>query len=65
MTVEYAEPAGATHGGMIEPTTPEALEFLRGVAAGAVIPAAPGERRGEEDGMTMWRTVATASPRSA
>jgi poly(3-hydroxybutyrate) depolymerase len=28
MTVEYYEPAGATHGGMIEPTTPQALEFL-------------------------------------
>jgi predicted peptidase len=28
MAVEYAEPAGATHGGMIEPTTPQALEFF-------------------------------------
>ena len=28
MAVEYAEPAGATHGGMIEPTTPEVLEFF-------------------------------------
>ena len=28
MTVEYAEPAGATHGGMIDPTTPRALEFF-------------------------------------
>jgi poly(3-hydroxybutyrate) depolymerase len=28
MTVEYFEPAGATHGGMVEPTTPRALEFL-------------------------------------
>jgi predicted peptidase len=28
MTVEYAEPAGATHGGMIEPTAPQALEFF-------------------------------------
>ncbi|HEU4365834.1 MAG TPA: hypothetical protein VFT13_10275 [Candidatus Krumholzibacteria bacterium] len=28
MTVEYFEPAGATHGGMIEPTTPQALEFF-------------------------------------
>jgi predicted peptidase len=28
MTVAYVEPAGATHGGMIEPTTPQALEFF-------------------------------------
>ena len=28
MAVEYAEPAGATHGGMIEPTTPGVLEFF-------------------------------------
>jgi predicted peptidase len=28
MTVSYVEPAGATHGGMIEPTTPQALEFF-------------------------------------
>jgi predicted peptidase len=28
MTVEYFEPAAATHGGMIEPTTPQALEFF-------------------------------------
>jgi poly(3-hydroxybutyrate) depolymerase len=28
MTVEYVEPADATHGGMIEPTTPQALEFF-------------------------------------
>lgn len=28
MTVEYFEPAGATHGGMVEPTTPQALEFF-------------------------------------
>jgi len=28
MTVEYFEPAGATHGGMIEPTTPRVLEFF-------------------------------------
>jgi poly(3-hydroxybutyrate) depolymerase len=28
MTVEYFEPAGATHGGMIEPTTPQALAFF-------------------------------------
>jgi predicted peptidase len=38
MTAEYAEPAGATHGGMIEPTTPQALDFfathVRGTGAG-------------------------------
>jgi predicted peptidase len=28
MTVAYVEPPGATHGGMIEPTTPQALEFF-------------------------------------
>jgi poly(3-hydroxybutyrate) depolymerase len=28
MTVAYAEPVGATHASMIEPTTPEVLEFL-------------------------------------
>lgn len=28
MTVEYFEPAGATHGGMVELTTPQALEFF-------------------------------------
>jgi hypothetical protein len=28
MTVAYVEPAGATHGGMIEPTTPQALDFF-------------------------------------
>jgi predicted peptidase len=28
MTVAYVEPAEATHGGMIEPTTPQALEFF-------------------------------------
>jgi predicted peptidase len=28
MTVEYVEPAGATHSGMIAPTTPRALEFF-------------------------------------
>lgn len=28
MTVAYVEPSGATHGGMIEPTTPQALEFF-------------------------------------
>ena len=28
MPVAYVEPPGATHGGMIEPTTPQALEFF-------------------------------------
>jgi hypothetical protein len=28
MTVVYVEPPGATHGGMIEPTTPQALQFF-------------------------------------
>jgi predicted peptidase len=28
MTVAYVEPAAATHGGMIEPTTPQALDFF-------------------------------------
>lgn len=28
MTVAYVEPAGATHSGMIAPTTPQALEFF-------------------------------------
>jgi predicted peptidase len=28
MTVEYVEPPGATHGGMIAPTTPRALELF-------------------------------------
>lgn len=28
MTVAYVEPPAATHGGMIEPTTPQALEFF-------------------------------------
>jgi predicted peptidase len=34
MTVAYVEPAGATHGGMIEPTTPQALEFFAAHARG-------------------------------
>ena len=28
MTMAYVEPPGATHGGMIDPTTPQALEFF-------------------------------------
>jgi len=35
MTVAYVEPAGATHGGMIEPTTPQALEFFATHVRGA------------------------------
>jgi poly(3-hydroxybutyrate) depolymerase len=35
MTVGYAEPSGATHGGMIEPTTPQALEFFATQVRGA------------------------------
>jgi predicted peptidase len=35
MTVSYVEPAGATHGGMIEPTTPQALEFFATHVRGA------------------------------
>lgn len=35
MTVAYAEPAGATHGGMIEPTTPQALAFFAAHVRGA------------------------------
>jgi poly(3-hydroxybutyrate) depolymerase len=35
MTVAYVEPAGATHGGMIEPTTPQALEFFSSHVRGA------------------------------
>jgi predicted peptidase len=35
MVVAYVEPAGATHGGMIEPTTPQALEFLSKQVRGA------------------------------
>ena len=28
MTTDYFEPEGATHGGMIAPTTPRVFEFL-------------------------------------
>jgi predicted peptidase len=35
MTVAYVEPAGATHGGMIEPTTPQSLDFFAAHVRGA------------------------------
>jgi hypothetical protein len=39
MAVEYVEPTAATHGSMIEPTTPRALEFFSQHRRGAIAAA--------------------------